>query len=94
MCKKLSEQLNIIPFYIFPLFDTTQKLIFASCTRKITKTKENEASWLFLLVTAGGLEKVSHSWWSQIRAVKSGSWSHYRACFLPNIGFGLNPTTH
>lgn len=71
----------MIPFYLFPLFDITQKVIFASHVRKITKTKENEGSWLFLLVTAGGLEKVSHSWWSQIRAVKSDSWSHYRAFF-------------
>lgn len=44
-------------------------------------------------VTAGGLQKVSHSWWSQNRAVKSNFWSHYRT-FLPNVGLGLNPTTH
>lgn len=44
-------------------------------------------------VTAGGLQKVSHSWWSQNRAVKSNFWSHY-GTFLPNIGLGLNPTTH
>lgn len=44
-------------------------------------------------VTAGGLQKVSHSWWSRNRAVKSNFWSHYRT-FLPNVGLGLNPTTH
>lgn len=72
----------------------TQKLNFASCVRKISQKKMVVLGFFCLgPVTAGGLQKVSHSWWSQNRAVKSNFWSHYRT-FLPNVGLGLNPTTH
>lgn len=45
------------------------------------------------LITAGGLQEVSHSWWSQTRAITSNFRSHYRTS-LPNEGLGWNPTTH